>query len=306
MVDEIKTVVVPEPVVSAVTQTEQSDTQEAVVSQDDTQKIEPEPKESVIKRIGEKIKNFVTGGDKENKEAAVSAESSNVPENFTKAALLAGFTIDDISTFAADYSDEELLDMIPHLAGDSDSDESEQPVQSAKDDVQKPQKDEISQDDESTKKLQARIDALEQRLGEKDRQTEEQKFAGVVHRANQILDDASKEFEILGMTEKLPKFPDGRIVPSSPQVKARNEIWGLAYTLYNGGMGIDDAMKISLNAYKGKNLVADVKRNVIKDLKKNEQRLSAKHSSHESAPKLPDTGVDVIKDVLRKHGREVF
>jgi len=129
-------------------------------------------------------------------------------------------------------------------------------------------------------------------------------------RATKLMDEQSKKFEIFGIYEagkpnSMPRFPVGRLVPSSPQMKARNEVWGLALDLNEkAGMDFEQALSTSLNAFKGKNLAKDVKRNLIKDLKKSEKKLSAKHSSHEQV-KTGLSGPDVIREVGKKHGLEI-
>jgi hypothetical protein len=79
----------------------------------------------------------------------------------------------------------------------------------------------------------------------------------------------------------------------------------LAYDLtIKAGIHFDKALEISVNAFKGKNLAKDVERNLVRDLKANEKRLSAKHTSHESV-KTNMTGVDIIRSVGKKHGVEI-
>ena len=255
----------------------------------------PETKESVIARIATKIKNAVTGGPEE--------VGDFIPDKFSEAALAQGWTDEDIEDFASNYTDEELLEMLPSLLG-----ETSVKTETNSDKVVTPETKDVkvdnSQDDEKTKKLMARIEALEKAQGKSSEETEQQKLTGLVHRASQTFDDVSKEFEVFGKTEELPRFPDGRIVPTSPQMKARNEVWDLAYHLHKTGMDFDNAMSISLNSYKGKNLAKDVKRSMIKDLKNREIKLSGKRTNHETTAVI-QSGPEVIREVARRHGREI-
>jgi hypothetical protein len=275
----------------------ETENQEEVIDVEvnDTEEIkeEVETKESVISKIAAKVKDFVSGETQE--------ESIDIPDEFTEAGQKLGWTDEDIIKFASDYTDEQLKEMIPSLVVE-DSVETEKLADNT------PEKDETkvedSQEDEKIQKLLDRIDALEKAQGKVKEETEQQKQANLTQKASQIFDDKSKEFEIFGKTNELPKFPDGRLVPNSPQLKARNEVWNIAVSLHEGGMDFDKAMSVSLNAFTGKNLVADVKRNIIKDLKKNESKLSGKHTSHESS-KTAEYGPDVIREVARRAGRDI-
>jgi len=260
------------------------------------------PKEEAIKVIDEKIKEFKA------EETGVN-EEVDIPQTFLDAASKMGWTEDEVMDFVGtterNYTDEELIEMIPMFIGEEPVKEQEKPSDKVAEPKTKETKVEDSQEDEKTKKLLDRIEALEKAQGKSQEDTETKKLQGLIHQASQTFDDKSKEFEIFGKTEELPKFPDGRIVPNSPQMKARNEVFDLAYLLYDKGVAFDKAMETSLNAYKGKNLSNDVKRNIIKDLKKNEKRLSGKHTSHESNPVLT-SGAEVIREVARRHGREIL
>lgn len=289
----------PDPI-----KTENTDVKTDVVVPTKTDEVKPEPKESVIAKIGETIKNFVTGGE-------VKDEGSDIPDEFTNAAKKIGWEDDDIVSFAADYSDEDLKEMIPFLLGedtvatDETSDKVEDKVvePSPKPET-KDKKVEDSQESEQVKKLLARIEALESAQGKSQEERKQQETSNLITRASQLFDEASKEFEVFGTTEKLPTLPDGRIIPTSPAMKARVEVFDLAARLNASGMPFDDAMSVSLNAFKGKNLAKDVKRNVIKDLKKNETKLGGKRTNLESTQELT-YGPDVIRAVAQKHGRDI-
>lgn len=262
---------------------------------------EPETKESVLSKIASKVKNFVSGDTEEE-------EVREVPADFKEAGNKLGWSDEDIDKFASNYTDEELKEMIPSLVVDNSSEEEDDSTKG--DETNTPEKDETkdedSQDDEKIQKLLKpyldRIDALEKAQGVVDKQNKEQERKNLVQKASQMFDEASKEFEVFGKTDELPTFPDGRLVPNSPQLKARSEVWKYAGVLHKAGVDFDEAMSVSMNAFKGKNLATDVKRSIIKDLKKNESRLSGKRTSHESS-NAATYGPDVIKQVMAKHGR---
>lgn len=303
--EKIETEQVQKEVVDTETQNE------VKVKDDETQEVEEkveevsdeEAKKSTISKIGDMVKNFVSGKDE-----AEEAEGEDIPDEFTTVASKAGWTDEDIKEFATkgnngeSFTDDELKEMIPSLTTDSvETEKAEEKAETKKAEV----KVENSQEDEKTKKLlEKRIEALENAQGKSKKQTEKQELAGRAERAHQLFDEASKEFDVFGKTKELPRFPGGKLILTSPQMKARNEVWDLASLLHKSGMGFDDAMSVSLNSYKGKNLAKVVKRNVIKDLKKNEKKLSGKHTSHESAS-VVEYGPDVIREVGRRAGRDI-
>ena len=226
-------------------------------------------------------------------------EGDDIPDEFAEAARKLNWSDEETVEFASSYTDEELKEMIPALVAEESSEE-ENPAKS--EEIEK--KVENSQEDEKIQKLLDRIDALEKAQGDANKQTESQKQVNQVQKASQLFDETSKEFAVFGKTEDLPKFPDGRLVPNSPQMKARSEVWEISQDLQETGMDFDKSMSIAMNAYKGANLGADVKRNFIRDLKKNESRLSGKHTSHESFASEDVSGPDVIREVLRRAGRD--
>lgn len=286
-------------------ETENTEVKTDVVVPAKTDEVKPEPKESVVAKIAAKVKDFVSGGE-------VKDEGSDIPDEFTVAAKKIGWEEEDIRSFAADYSDEDLKEMIPFLLGeDTVATDETSDKGKVKDEVKtdlvtetKDKKVEDSQESEQVKKLLARIEALESAQGKSQEERKQQETSNLITRASQLFDEASKEFEVFGTTEKLPTLPDGRIIPTSPAMKARVEVFDLAARLNASGMPFDDAMSVSLNAFKGKNLAKDVKRSVIKDLKKNESKLGGKRTSHESTAELT-YGPDVIRAVAQKHGREI-
>jgi len=278
---------------------------------EDAEVKDDETKETNETRVGviEKIKNIIRG-NADSAEDSDDKEGAGIPDKFTEAALAAGWTEEQIQDWASDYTDDELLEYAKDLTQPSEnSDESEQLSKKEGDTQQKVEKkdDKVkeSEKDELIAKLTERIDKLEKGQEKNIEQESQKELASMASRVNQVLDEQSKEFEIFGTFDTLPRFPDGRIAPSSPQCKARNEVWGLAFDLHKkAGMDFEEALSTSLNAFKGKNLAKDVKRNLIKDLKKGEKRLSPKHSSHEQV-KTDLSGPDVIREVGKKHGLEI-
>jgi hypothetical protein len=71
-------------------------------------------------------------------------------------------------------------------------------------------------------------------------------------------------------------------------MKARSAVYEKAKPFLQAGMSVKEAMDIALTWYKGKNLEADVKRSLIKDIKKSEKKLSAKRASKETVATYED------------------
>lgn len=285
-----------------------------VVDDSKETKDEPEKKETVFEKIGNIIKGKKDDDIPDSSDSDVDTgeieEGDVIPDEFTDAALAAGWTQQEVMEFTSDYSDEELINLIPFIskAKKEDSDESGQPSNNSKLD----NTDKKAEDDNSSKDLsederisQLVAKAVEERLKPVTQRQEQERVVAMASRANQVMDDLSKEFDVFGKYDELPKFPNGELVPTSPGIVARNEVWGLAVTLNQSGVDFEEALSISIDAFKGKNLVKDVKRNLVKDLKKNEKKLSAKRSSRESTNTDGMSGPDIIRAVGKKHGVEI-
>lgn len=271
-----------------------------------------EEKKSVIDTIKTKISNFFNGEEQE------ESKQVEIPETF-KTAVAGKWDEDTLNSFVMDesgkpkFTEQQLLEMIPYLTGkaedaeESSDDTSDNADQlDAKKDKAKVAEDKVkdSQEDDRIAKLEKQIaDLLAEK--EKGKEIDEQvEFDGMVQTATSMMDEASKSIEVLGTFKDLPRFPDGSIIPSSPQMKAREEVWGVAYALQQTGMDIKKAMLVSLNAYKGQHLEKSVHQKVVKDLRSNAKKLSPKRTTKEQTEEY-ESGVDVIRATARKHGIEM-
>jgi len=167
---------------------------------------------------------------------------------------------------------------------------------------------------DETKKdaYEKRIDALEERLGASDKEREARQHQDMLNSVNEAFDKASTEFKVFGKTEELPKFPagprKGEYIPTSPAFKARSEVADIAGKLMSAGVDVGEAMQSALDAYKGRNLAADTKRNLIKDLKRKEKKLSAKRVGKETTKTYVDEDerkAEVVRSAARKKGIEL-
>lgn len=265
-----------------------------------TEETKPETKESFVDRWKDIIKDRLSGGNED------EDTGDEIPDEFTEAARKMNWSDEDTEAFAADFTDEQLKEMIPSLLGEdtAKADETSDKTEETKSET-KLEVDTNSQEDDKLKPLLDRIAELEKTQGISAEKSKEEEQASFVKRASDLFDEASKEFEIFGKTDDLPKFPDGRFIPTSPQMKARLDVYSTAEQLKEAGMPGDKALELSMNAYKGANLSVETKRNVIKDLKKREQTLGGKRVSHEVAETGNLTGPQILQAVAKKHGVEL-
>lgn len=267
----------------------------------ETEGTKTESKESFVEKWTGIIKDRLSGGGGDE-----DTDMTDVPDEFTKAARALNWSDEDTIKFTEEYTNEQLIEMIPSLLGEAPakaektSDKTKETKSETKTKV-----DTNSQEDDKLTQALDRITALESERDGRSEKSAAEEQASFNQRASDIFDEASKDFEVFGKTDDLPKFPDGRLIPTSPQMKARLEVYERAEQLKEAGMPGDEALELSLNAYKGANLSVETKRNVIKDLKKREETLSGKRVSHEVAATGDLTGPQILQAVARKHGREL-
>ena len=278
-------------------QTEETKTEETKTEETKTEETKTEETGAgIIARVKAKILG----------ERATAEEIGNdIPDEFTTAARKMNWSDEQTTEFASSYTDEQLKEMIPSLLGEdtAKADETSDKAVEKTEPETNEEKAEDSQEDERLTQALARIESLEKAQGVLDKQSAEEEQAGFVKGASELFDKMSEEFEVFGKTDDLPKFPDGRFIPTSPQMKARNEVFGMAQQLKEAGMPGDKALEVSLNAYKGANLVTETKRSVIKGLKKREQTLGGKRVSHDVTAAADMTGPEIVAEVKRRHGK---
>lgn len=243
------------------------------------------------------VKSFMTklgiGGQKDKDE---ENEGTAIPNEFTTAATQAGWTEEEIVAFAADYNDVQLKEMIPFLLEEEKESEPEvKPVDKEKetpstDKATLPKETVDAIKEELRKEFEAELKSLKEKADKADKAEQEFKQSAMVSAINKAFDEAG--VDVFGKTEELPVFPSGakkgQYIPTSPQFKARSEVYDKAQAFLAIGKPVEEAMQDALTWYKGKYLEGDVKRSVIKDLKRNEKKLSAKRTSKETTPQYTD------------------
>ena len=260
------------------------------------QNAKEEPESSFISRIKAKF------AGKQADEAA--DEGDDIPDEFVEAARKMNWSDEQTSEFASDFSDEQLKEMIPSLLGEdlAKAEETSDKVDVKPETTEKTVED--SQDGDELEQLRKDIAALKEAQGISEEQAREREAANFNSEADKLFDKASEEFEVFGKTEDLPRFPhNGEIIPTSPQMKARLEVYSNAMLLKEAGMSGKAALDYSLNAYKGAKLKIETQRSVIKELKKREQTLGGKRVSHETTEAANLTGPEVIAEVKRSYGK---
>ena len=280
-----------------------------------TEEIEETKKESggsFISRIKAKFR-----GDSVDKEE----QGEDIPDEFTEAARKMNMSDEDTIYFAGGFekddkgewvktrepfTNEQLKEMIPSLLGEdvAKADETSDKTPDVQKSETKEDEVEDSQDGEVLKAALDRIAVLEEKQGISETESKEVEKASFNQRASDLFDKASEDFEVFGKTDDLPKFPhNGQVIPTSPQMKARLEVYGMAEQLKQAGMPGNKALEFSYNAYKGANLEVETKRVAIKGLRKRSQTLRGKSVSHEATEASNLTGPETIAEVKRRHGK---
>lgn len=248
--------------------------------------------------------------------ALADIAGTDIPDAFSDAAEAVGMSPTEIIAFADQYTDAELLDMIPSLAAAAEvGDDADADDAALKTD------DKTAQDGDSkdadlkgiTPELEAKIadriaKQLETKFGaslaEIDKFKafqEEQSTRQMVDTASKAFDEASKDFPVFGKTDELPRFPSGKlagqIIPTSPAMKARLEVLKYVDAFRNAGVSMGDAMKQALGTYKGLHLEKELERKQVRDLKQHEEKLSGARVGKETKRKYTDTRDEIIDDI---------
>ena len=238
-------------------------------------------------------------------------DGKDIPDEFTNAALKQGWSEDEIKEFAIDLDDAALLSLIPELLEGEKQEKSEPDKGQAKQEGKTEAADKAADKptNEELALVKKELAEIKESIGkaDKDRLTREEE--ATVQTVNQVFDEANKDFEIFGKTEELLKYPagpkKGQLVPTSPAMTARSEVWDKAVPFIQSGIPVKDAMEIALTWYKGEHLEKDVQRNMIKDLKKHEKKLSAKRSGKETVRTFEseeERQAEVVREAARKAG----
>lgn len=292
----------------------QESNQDSVADTEVVETEQTETKDSFLDRMkdkffGKKEEVKVETGTTQKKEL-----EENISDNFTKAALKAGWKEKDVLEFAENYTNAELEQLIPALMTEQESDDDPEKTSSA---VVIP---EIKQEtltpfiEQLEKKLEAKyqekIKGLEDRFSaiEKDRSVRDSQ--SVQRTVDDFFDKATEQFPVFGKTKDMLKFPDGTpqagaYVPVGDAFESRKEVLKAAQAFTQMGLSVGDSLNEALSWYKGKHMEKDVRSKVLKELKSNEKRLSPKRSEHAVPKKFASAQEQkqaVIDDLARRAG----
>jgi hypothetical protein len=285
---------------------EEIKTEEVVETPEET--VEPtDKKEGIL----DYIKGALRGKETVAEEVEDSTESNDsyertteVPGEFLEAAKADGWTDIDVEEFAAKYSDEELIELLPHLLEKEEEeveDTAEEPA-AAKDDDLEALKSSMKKEflQEVLKELGPQLESLT----EFQEEQEDRQMVDTFETANKIFDEASKDFPVFGETSKMPTFKSGprkgQLIPTSQEFKTRSEVFQLATDLMRIGRSdsIENAMDDALAWYRGRYGQKETERKVIRNLKKQESKLSGARTGKETKKEF-DTTRDEIVDHIR-------
>lgn len=262
-------------------------------------------------------------------DSAVLPELSGVdiPDVFSDIAEKAGMTPGEIVKYADGHTDAELLELASEMLRLIEPKQEVKPESKPQVDKKSDKGDDKNTDEESDEEIDSDIvakitDKISKQLEEKFSATlkdietfkasqEEQSVRKTTEAVSKKFDEAFKEFPVFGKTEELPKFPSGKLagqfVPTSPAMKARLEVLKYAGTFMKSGANVDNAMDDALATYRGKHLTKEMERNLVKDLKRHESKLSGARIGKETAKKYADTReeiIDEIRQLQKAHGLE--
>ena len=287
---------------------EKEEVKEAEVKIDDVPNSSGEKEESGEEVVA-KIQREVLGKpDPKEKDAE---DGKDIPDAFTNACLEQGWTEDEIKEFASDLDDAALLSLIPELLSKEEKQEKSEPDKGqAKQEAKAKAADGTAKEEPTNEELaivRKELAEIKKQIGDASKERDAKDDEAMIQTVNQVFDEVSKEFEIFGKTEELQIYPagpkKGQLVPISPAMVARTEVWDKAVPFIQSGILVKDAMEIALTWYKGAHLEKDVQRNMIKDLKKHEKKLSAKRSGKETV-KVYDSEEDRQAEVVREGARK--
>ncbi len=279
------------------------------------EKDEPDgPSDSILKKIANGLKGMV-GKDDEDAETATEAEKEDgasgdtIPDAFVNAARETGWDDKQIAEFASDYSDEELVEMIPFLAVEEEGIEEVEVG-----DVEPEQEETPTEKTEREQELEARIAELEKKLQIDEQSAQVRQVKEQIAKIDKVFDKLGEEMEVFGKTSDLPRFPEGtpkagQYIPSHPAVKARQQVWSDAVRFHKLGDSWDDAIDSAVALYKGRHLEAQIQNKLVRQLKRSEKRLSARRSAPKATEKVYDSEEDrriaVVRAAARNAGFEL-
>lgn len=268
------------------------------------------------KGVLDRIKDLMSGSKDDDTDTSEEQSTAEVPDKFNTLVKDLGWEKEDVDQLLEGRSTEEIEELIPHLeemlnGGDEDSDDSDTEESDAgatlDHDEESSKAESGKEENAETKALLERIEKLEQQLEGRKKDQDKEDLVALGNKIDSIFDGYAKDLPVFGSTEKLPKFPNGKIDPTSEAFKARQEVWEVAYALMAAGQGPEKSMDLALKAYKG-NHPEHVEKKIVTDLKSHETRVTPKRESRNlqdiAPPGSRDYKRQVVQEAMKKAGME--
>lgn len=243
-----------------------------------------------------------------------------VPDEFTAFCLEDGWSQEEIDSFVKGKSETELKEDLEYLQslyekpevdlGETETPEvldkkSDEPV-SIDTDVEARIREQITK--ELTEKFSKQFNLL-------DEVSKSQQFREDEHlwkTAHKKLDELSKDFPVFGLEKDLSYIPSGRLkgqpIMTDSGHKARAEVFSDITAFRQLGRSMDEAIDDALALYAGRHLKSQTERNVYRDLKKHESKISGsrtgKITQQQYASKREEQ-LDFIRQTQRAMGVDV-
>jgi hypothetical protein len=160
-------------------------------------------------------------------------------------------------------------------------------------------------------KEDARLKDLESKLGKVDEfdknqkaEAEEKKIRYQSSVADSVFDSHAKQFEEIGLTKNIKRYPDGSPV-DTPQMKVRSQIYNVAVMFHNSGMPFEQAMSEAMTWYSGQTKDVRLQRKLVKDVKAQKGKFTQRPTQRKFKKVFKDTNAkraDIVGEAMKKAG----
>jgi len=241
------------------------------------------PSKGFLETMKDKLFGIKTKTEEKEAVEENSEYGDEISPNFIAAAEKAKWSAEQIVEYASDKTNADLDSSIDILFKVEEKKEVKEEVKAEVEPEKKEAEVEtIETLSETLKKTREELDNLKKGLGTVQEKTSQEEQIRQVNMANGMFDRFAESFPVFGKTEDLPRVPDGsgRLVPTDPAFKAREEVWNRAVRLSKADekLSFKDALTESLEIYEGKNYKSRVKDDVIKAIKNKSEQVTPRKS----------------------------
>ena len=149
------------------------------------------------------------------------------------------------------------------------------------------------------------LDGITGRFSEQDERDKQQQNLARFNSANKFFDDQSKDYPELGLFEKMPKESNGKFKMSSPEFKARSQIYEKAEIFRNAGYNSDSALKEAMVWYKGLGGEAKIEQKLVTEINDRKKKFIARPTQKKVDRKelTPnEAAAAIVQEAKRKAG----